>query len=370
MSEIVFFLGAGASEHCGTPLMKDFLSVARQLYKNGIKEPEPEQAFKEVLDAINGFNAIHSKATLDFDNIESVYTTFEMGRLLGKLPGIKDINRIEQLTQYLRKLISYTLEYTTRIPVDPQSEPFKDYRMFCNLLSTLVERNKSFTIITFNYDMALDYTLLKNKFIVDYGLNDTDFNKNNKKIATILKLHGSLNFGRCTNGNCQRIVPYRQFNDIQYDSDESTGIIPILEKLNNTTCTHCGSKLDNSPVIIPPTWNKTAFHDQIRSIWQQAATALEDVESIFVIGYSLPKTDWFFNYLFGLGVEMSTPIEQFIVYDPIKDVETRFSDLLGPGVKSKFQFINEKFDLAIPDIQKSLGLNTTRRTTRPFIQRI
>jgi hypothetical protein len=126
MSKIIFILGAGASRHCGTPLMKDFLDVARDLLRKG-EVQEAENAFGNVIEAVGKLNAVHSKATLDTYNIESVYTAFEMGKLLGKLPGIDDEERIDSLTSAIRKVIGYTLEKTTKVPNDSRVNPFKAY---------------------------------------------------------------------------------------------------------------------------------------------------------------------------------------------------------------------------------------------------
>jgi hypothetical protein len=36
-------------------------------------------------------------------------------------------------------------------------------------------------------------------------------------------------------------------------------------------------------------------------VWRTAAQHLSEAEHIFIIGYSLPETDQFFRYLYGLG---------------------------------------------------------------------
>lgn len=72
-----------------------------------------------------------------------------------------------------------------------------------------------------------------------------------------------------------------------------------------------------------------------------------DAEKIFVIGYSLPDTDWFFNYLYGLGVDMETTVEGFYVYDPDMEAKVRFERLIGPGVVQRFQFNNYSFREAV-----------------------
>jgi hypothetical protein len=115
MSKIVFVLGAGASAHSGTPLMADFLEVAEGLWRSG-EVAEVDEHFEKVFNAIGKLQGIHSKAKLDTYNIETIYAAFEMGKLLGSLPGIEDSGKIDELIISIKKVISYTLEKTTRLP--------------------------------------------------------------------------------------------------------------------------------------------------------------------------------------------------------------------------------------------------------------
>ena len=114
MSKIVFVLGAGASVHCGTPLMDNFLEVAQDLFRLGEVE-EVKEDFEKVFDAVGNLHAIQSKARINTYNIEDVYAAFEMGKLLSSLPGIEE-SSIEGLTSSIRKDIGYTLERTTKLP--------------------------------------------------------------------------------------------------------------------------------------------------------------------------------------------------------------------------------------------------------------
>jgi hypothetical protein len=322
--------------------MKDFLDVARGLLRNG-EVKEAENAFSNVIDAVGKLNAVHSKAILDTANIESVYTAFEIGKLLGRLPGIEDEERIDGLTSAIRKVIGYTLEKTTKVPNDSRMNPFQAYWEFTNIMVSLIKVSRSFSVITFNYDLGLDYSLYRNGLLPDYCLSDVDLKGNS---VTYLKLHGSLNFGKCSNLSCGRIVPYRQF---QYTDrvtrDYST--IPVVSGFKNRACPECGETLESDPVIIPPTWNKTAYHGQIEQVWRRAAKEMRDAEHIFVLGYSLPDTDWFFNYLYGLGVEMETPVEGFYVYNPDQSVRAKFEGLLGPGVAGRFHHYSIRFEDAV-----------------------
>lgn len=348
MSEILFILGAGASKHCGTPLMKDFLDFSRGLLRNG-EVKDAENAFNNVIDAVGKLNAVHSRVQLDTYNIESVYTAFEMGRLLGKLPGIDDEERIDGLTSAIRKVIGYTLEKTTKVPKDSRGNPFQAYFDFTNILGSLIKAGKNFSVITFNYDLGLDYSLYRNEYnplFPDYCLDDLGRKRNS---VTYLKLHGSLNFGKCSKLSCGKVIPYRQFQDTETTAGMKYSTIPVMSALRKQKCSDCGEPLEDDPVIIPPTWNKTAYHGQINQVWRRAAKEMRDAERIFVLGYSLPNSDWFFNYLYGLGVEMETPLEGFYVYNTDQAVRDRFENLLGSNViqGQRFHFHNLSFEDAV-----------------------
>ena len=77
MSKVVFVLGAGASAHCGTPLMGNFLEVAEGLWRSG-EVKEASEHFEKVFDAIGYLQGIHSKAKLDTYNIETIYASMSI----------------------------------------------------------------------------------------------------------------------------------------------------------------------------------------------------------------------------------------------------------------------------------------------------
>ena len=93
------------------------------------------------------------------------------------------------------------------------------------------------------------------------------------------------------------------------------------------------------PLIVPPTWNKTDYQGALRSVWARAAQELGEAREIFVVGYSLPETDKFFKYLFGLGAIGPSLLRRFEVFDKARDdkVGDRFRALLGPFAQRVFR---------------------------------
>lgn len=353
MSEIVFIVGAGASREAGGPLMADFLDTADELRKVD-KELQFRSDFDRVFDAISALQFVHSKSELDLDNIESVFAAFEMGRLINRLPGTpgKDI---ASLLAAIRRLISKTLEKTITFPVrDGQIHPNPSYDSFARLINSLnnaVRQNRC-SIITLNYDLALDYALHFHKHPADYCFSKVT--RPGFKIP-VMKLHGSLNWARCS--KCGEIVPW----DI--DAFLQKFPVPFLEKsefvsldlpfrLSSSGLKHCGEDVEPDPVIVPPTWNKTGYHRGLSKVWSRAAWELSDAENIFVSGYSLTESDVFFRYLFALGSVGKTRIKRFWVFDPDEEtVRPRFEKLIGSAIKGRFRFRDMKFSEAFPVIR-------------------
>src|SRR4051812_22857465 len=102
MSRYVFILGAGASRAAGAPLMSNFISIAQTVRPK--LSQEESAAFELVFRARAKLQQIFSKAQLDINNVESLFGTFEMARLLGKL-GDLSLPEIERLPQAMNTFI-------------------------------------------------------------------------------------------------------------------------------------------------------------------------------------------------------------------------------------------------------------------------
>ena len=96
--------------------------------------------------------------------------------------------------------------------------------------------------------------------------------------------------------------------------------------------------------LVPPTWNKTQYHEYFAKIWSRAADELSDAQDITVIGYSLPESDAFFRDLVALGLEGATRLRRFTVVDPDTKVAERFNRLLGPDARHRFTHVQAPFE--------------------------
>lgn len=356
MSSVVFILGAGASKQCGAPLMADFLDVASHLYKtNKVKDRKSE--FERVFRAIGSLQAVHSKSQLDLTNIESIFTALDIASILGKLPDTEP-NEIQKVIRALKELIVMTLELTIKFPsVKSHIGVPVPYDEFSKLLKYL--RDEAFpshtvSVITFNYDIAVDMALFRAGMGPDYGIPP---NTSHQRPVPLLKLHGSLNWASRENG--EGIYPLlleNFFQKYRIDTVERCDcFIPIGSQIAEYFSKHnTDIRVESEPVIVPPTWNKADHHQSLSKVWSNAACHLEEAEYIFIIGYSLPETDTFFRLLYALGTVGKHPLNKIIVYNPDNSgkVNNRFKSMLGPAADARYEYKEKKFNDAIYDIEQ------------------
>lgn len=355
MSDVVFILGAGASRDCGAPLMHDFLDTASRLLSAGDVNNKKDH-FERVFKAIASLQAVHSKSQLDLNNIESIFTALEIANILGKLPGFEK-QEIPEVIASLKELIVVTLEKTIKYPTEQSYIlPTSSYDSFAKLvkyLSTQAHPCLTSSVISFNYDIAVDLALHRNGQGPNYGFGQTV--QANYPI-NLLKLHGSLNWA--VNSDNNEVLPlnlkdyFIKYNYRGYGK-RGTCSIPIGSQLQEYFTNQTDINVNLEPVIVPPTWNKADYHHLLSDIWSRAAKELEEAEYIFVLGYSLPETDAFFRLLYGLGTVGKTPLKTFTVYNPDDSgsTEKRFKEMLGPGALARFNYRQLYFDKSINDIQ-------------------
>ena len=204
-------------------------------------------------------------------------------------------------------------------------------------------------MITFNYDLALDYALRMRHVAVDRGLS-----AEKGPGIPYLKLHGSLDWARCV--KCKRVVPFDAFRLVENNREGGYCTFPVVSKrLKEIRCPNgaCGGALvEDRPFIIPPAWSKARHREGIQPVWMRAAEELADAQNIFVVGYSMPDTDPFFKYLLGLGVRVATPVRRLWVWDKEDEkedgrVKARFKKVLGSGVIEKFGYRQALFEEAV-----------------------
>jgi len=342
MSEIVLILGAGASADAGGPLMSDFISKARDFLRKN-QGDEYVEDFTRVFEAIAKLQKVHSKSDLDLHNIEEIFGAFEMARMIGTFPDWSE-GDIASLVESLKRVIVRTLETQIRFAIGERGGllPTSSYRKLADVIARINSSRSRprCSVITFNYDVALDYALRFANIPVDYGL------EGNPKIGTpLLKLHGSVNWAKVQDGDGilpWDVMEYTLRKTWPRDATSPTGRLTVGSDIISGRLTQPLIATERIPVIIPPTWNKTNHYVPIASVWRRAANELASAEYIFVSGYSLTGTDTYFKYLFSLGSTSDRILQRFEVFDP-GAVEDKFKRILGPAARSVFRHYQNDF---------------------------
>jgi len=362
MSRTVFILGAGASAQAGAPLMNTFIGAAQDIMRGAANlYPKEREHFDLVFRARTLLQQVHSKSVLNINNIESLFGAFDMAALLGRLGTLND-DELQRLPNAVRYVISKTIECRMKYEVNQGGLTLspKPYDGFVGIIRDLHGREPgSVSVITFNYDVGVDYALYSNSVPFEYRCGVSTGVNPGKKTKTgaidLLKLHGSLNWGRCE--KCDRISPW-QLKDFfsghawaPLEKSRTHRTLEISNLLVQNSCPICGTPLAENPVIVPPTWNKGNSHVGLSSVWQAAAKHLAEAENVCIIGYSLPNTDEFFRYFYALSTVGDTIFNVFVVVDRNKEVFERFKGILGPTAQDCFSCAETTFEGALPDIR-------------------
>jgi len=340
----IFILGAGFSKPAGLPTISEFYNEIKRIYldKRFLLNKFLQDCFKTVINYRNDLDKISSKTKIDLDNIEILFSYLDMDC---KCSGDTTLNQI-------RKKLIYTIINTLKIctnfsEVEEDNnlkiiEKYKGakqlnytegrkklkhslniFEYFATVVSGKIgDRDYQFnlddSIITFNYDLILDQIFLKQNIGVNYCLES-----NSKKGIKFLKLHGSANWLYCP--KCKKVNIYKR------------GYLHKIKKCDN--CKH-----DLEPLIVPPTWNKDSYNEKLNLIWEEAVNEIKQARRIFILGYSMPPTDMYFEFLMSLGLKNNSLIEKVYVVDILEEEGNKKIKNYLDTLKMRYEhFFNENF---------------------------
>jgi SIR2-like domain len=141
------------------------------------------------------------------------------------------------------------------------------------------------TFITFNYDLLLDDALRKIQNPPEYHLPKLltvlEHEEPKPPTCSVLKLHGSTNWGICSSCR-ERVVVLT----------EKVTASPL--EFRARACPNCGQSAFQ-PMLVPPSWDKSEYREVMKPIWAKAVDELKQASRVCIIGYSTPETDSFFK---------------------------------------------------------------------------
>jgi len=347
MSDNVIILGAGASFDAGIPLMSNFIdtmwNIARTGRCNGSAiSPSDRKILESALGVREDLDGYHGRASFDMWNIEDLLSILSFNALAG---GRKEKSRLEAVTKGISKTIELTckVSHDGNLDSDSKEGRHQGYEKFwASLLKFAVETNSDVPpIVTFNYDLVLECSLLRvltgskyfgsgksnlpwKRLVIRYGsrtfpeasfglkmetweswnrdgstrehfrgpqLIETDepgdHDDSNTLVIRIFKLHGSMNFPRTKNEN----------------------------RSKQTTAQKLVSALED-PLILPPVFNK-ATNSLGGSTWADALNAIRSCKNLNICGYSLPATDIYMQYFLKAALGPNQDLNKIFVFDPV-----------------------------------------------------
>jgi hypothetical protein len=387
----VYILGAGFSSGANAPLLNNFLDKARELLDNpnsGLDAVERSE-FQTVFDFRMKMAQAREKVKIDLDNIEQLFGLVEMQqRLSGNAlsarnatvyliaktleltidkPRTNDIWFTENVNLPDSKTIIGGLELPVQPNVTPAYFTLGQYDFFARLIGGQFDapekrRYRKDTVLTFNYDLVLDSAFQRAGILTSYHLPPQFLSTpaaSNSDNLTLLKLHGSTNWGIC--GTCKR--------NISVFFSKVTSSPSDFRRMACPKCDQHGFQ----PMLVPPSWDKSEYQELMRPVWSQAIAEIKRATRICIIGYSLPESDAYFKYLLTLGLAENHRLYKLIVVDArpelfmfpseinknapkTKTLRERYDDLLeGLFQERRFKFFNDGFSSWLRHATSDLG---------------
>jgi NAD-dependent SIR2 family protein deacetylase len=341
----VYILGAGASKAIGAPLIKNFLLRARELIYSPDFDKTLEQDFMRAklsaqFDHVFRYQSDLYKTRrflgIDLDNLETLFSILDMNWQAAKsnipirpdFPLLSDPKLLDTIREGFFSLIIATLKAS----INRQRFPY-------DALIHAFAASEHSVFITFNYDTSIEEALElssdkrgADRFFVDYGYSKDELLNVQPGTRRVLKLHGSANWTYCP--DCDKLTALKKY-------------ITPLELESNRALLH----LPNCPtvtalnVIIPPTWYKHNYLDAITRIWSRAIQEISFATHLFIIGYSFPRTDVFFEQLLTLGFTSNKNLKKIVVVDPDAEIKNAITSIFDTHFLSRsVEFYQLRFE--------------------------
>lgn len=351
MANIVFILGAGASAEGGCPVMANFFEQARILAHDSANT-EIARDYELVDRARRTIQMGAAKTKVDVNNLESVLSSLEMAKVVGRLGSLSTTN-IEEIMAALLRLIAATLDHSQsyRLNWATNGRPSgmcgpKGYDQFASLVSRLRSESPSHDVcaITFNYDNGLEFSLQTCGYDIDYGLPSGGPNRSTTAMASIpvFKMHGSLNWIRDPSVETGPTAPLVAFMPLEEICTSCGTSRPDHCFLNTRAALNRHrNNLDTSPnlpYIVPPAESKSELRRAMAPIWKKASDAIAKADWIIVCGYSMPTSDAFFRHFLTVSLLSDKLVRRFAVVDRSPEPCERFASMLGPAISETNSF--------------------------------
>jgi NAD-dependent SIR2 family protein deacetylase len=370
-TKFVFILGAGASAPYGLPVMRNFMSRARERFFRAMLPANYDffhKSYEALMDFRQRCRGSSWAVNRDWDNIEELYTQADLLRLANPNSGDN-------------KALCQSLAWAIW---DVYRQVSQDIPNWCSALqNTRKQLGVEPVIITTNYDVLPEASLKRGGWEFFYPgfiptweaaaksqswlLTETDETPAHipANSAKIIKLHGSVNWFNIDDDlssvgslliSSENQSSTVWITDQQFKPEEFAAQIKSVLKQDVTPV----------PAIVPPMLGQMSMAKAIAHQWTAAIEAISDAKYVAIIGYSFPTTDAFMTRLLAEGLQHNQDVESIVICDqqPAHHWEPRLASIFNStlrtngkismsDVKDARQFIDS---IHGGDIFKLLGL--------------
>lgn len=327
---VLYILGAGCSRNYAqsthgikglrSPLNHDFFKMAKLVIENtGMKY---DASFMEEIDflirTIAPFYGYNQSDLGFFDSsalsLEEIMTLLDIDfKLFSSRTVPSQRLRESRQLRTLKDLLVRTLDYALKGPP-------------CSKHLALAKRMEpGDLVLNFNYDILMDNALYASRKITDsgYGLIFFRINQDEQwanpseepSKVNMLKLHGSLNWIRCS--LCGSLLLYHYKKQTMYGA-------------HSFQCPRCSSSESHAiRMMIPPIQSKDYGDQDISFLWVQADQMIRDFSKIVCIGYSFSAFDFDMTSLMRRYRARRTKVPEVDFVNRDYRVERHFKSLIG-----------------------------------------
>lgn len=300
----VFVLGAGVSSSAGLPLAHELLAtVAERTLK------PPERA--ELDEFLEYLMPTFQKDLENYPDVEEFLTLLDVARSHAQFTrtGLafprRKLSKLKNT--FLRGLAKY-LWGAHKTVTDTHDHPIA-------LLARSLKRGD--TIITFNYDLTVDWALQAEKRDWNYEPNRHDI--------TLLKPHGSIDWFHADEVDAERegfselFTDFTQFDEWVFDAEKLDRILPV---------------------IVPPVVTKLIDDPDLQRIWTEVSRSLLKAQHTYILGYSLPEADRLTRFVLRRAVRGRKKSSNIWAINPDGQLRSRFAECISSDVA----FVQQRFE--------------------------
>ncbi|MDF9408967.1 MAG: hypothetical protein A4E52_01392 [Pelotomaculum sp. PtaB.Bin013] len=309
----VYIFGAGASAAEGAPVLRDFLKIAYQFFKEEHYSTELDIVW-EFLEHFYGHETTinHSNELEKFPGLEETFNIVDWSLLQNQAFSIRFPRpRLHELKTALVKLISMTLD-----------KSLPSYNgMHQAFVSEVIRGGEDIpTFISLNYDIVLDNAIRSTGYELEYGFYGNHLNHMDccKKIP-LYKLHGSLNWSFCP--LCGEISEH----------NEKVAHLLFKDKYS-ITCLNCGSD-SSQAIIIAPTLYKSYNISRLQNVWDCAGKSISLSDRLIFVGYSLAPADTSIIATVKRALNTINKNREIIVINPSEQACSRYRKIFGENCR-------------------------------------